>query len=420
MTIRACSAVLPVILLSLAAGGVAVADTSNVKVPPPVVVTKSGTHCRDDSHCMNRYHPAIEPVARAKPGQYIVFETRDALDSDFDFDSNPDDVAAANLNLVHPLTGPVHIEGAKRGDVLAVTLIDIAPDDYGYTVIVPGFGFLRDLYPDPYIVNWRLTRYQATSAQMPGVAIPFRGFMGTVGVLPGKPEVQAWLEREGALASAGGFVLTPQPQDAVPAAVCGPNGTHKDECLRTIPPRENGGNMDVKQMQVGTVLLLPCFVDGCGLFVGDVHYAQGDGEVSGTAVEMGAKVTVRTEVRKGMAAFMNTPHFEGGDQLKRLAPARFYATTGFPLKKSGEVPPYFTYLDGDRIGGLTNMSEEVTLAARNALVEMIDYLVKRRGLSPQQAYVLSSVAVDLRIAQLVDVPNLGVSAILPLTVFQNE
>ncbi len=61
------------------------------------------------------------------------------------------------------------------------------------------------------------------------------------------------------------------------------------QCLRTIPPRENGGNMDIKQMVVGTTLLLPCFIDGCGLFVGDVHYAQGDGECRGTAIEMGAR-----------------------------------------------------------------------------------------------------------------------------------
>ena len=93
------------------------------------------------------------------------------------------------------------------------------------------------------------------------------------------------------------FALPPQPTGALPAAVCGPSGSHKDKCLRTIPPRENGGNMDIKQMVVGTTLLLPCYIDGCGLFVGDVHYAQGDGEVAGTAIEMGAKVTVRTQIR---------------------------------------------------------------------------------------------------------------------------
>ena len=97
-------------------------------------------------------------------------------------------------------------------------------------------------------------------------------------------------------------MLTPQPLGALPSDVCGQNGSSKNECLRTIPPRENGGNMDIKQMVVGTTLLLPCFVDGCGLFVGDVHFAQGDGEVSGTAIEMGATVTLVTEIRKAQAA----------------------------------------------------------------------------------------------------------------------
>ncbi len=393
------------------------ADTSDVKGPPPVVVAKAGAHCIDDPHCFNRYHPDIQPVARARAGDIVVFETRDALDSDLRFESIPQDVLAVDLNLVHPMTGPVYVEGAGRGDVLAVTLVDIAPDEYGYTVIVPGFGFLRDRYTEPFIANWRLTRLHATSREIPGVRIPFNGFMGSVGVLPGHPEVDTILAREAQLAEAGGVVLTPQPTGALPAAICGPRGSDNDRCLRTIPPRENGGNMDVKQMQVGTTLLLPCFVDGCGLFVGDVHYAQGDGEVSGTAIEMGARVTVRVDVRKGLGRQVKVPHYEGGDQLKGLEPTQFYATTGFPLKDSGEVPVYTSYLDGERIGPLTNMSEDLTLAARNALLEIIDYMVQEKGLTPEQAYVVSSVAVDLRIGQLVDVPNYTVSAILPLDIF---
>jgi formamidase len=396
------------------------ADTTSVKAWEVVRVGKTGEHCVEDKNCMNRMHPAIKPVMHAKPGQHIVFETRDALDSDLKLDSKPEDVTAVDLNLVHPLTGPVFIEGAQRGDVLAVTLLDVHPDDYGYTVIVPGFGFLRDRFTKPFVANWRLNRVEAVSAQIPGVVIPFNGFMGTVGVLPGEPEVGKILTREAALQSAGGVVLTPQQIGALPASVCGPNGSHKDQCLRTIPPRENGGNMDIKQMVVGTTLLLPCFVDGCGLFVGDVHYAQGDGEVSGTAIEMGAKVTLVTQVRKGEAANVKVPHFEGGDQLVKLAPTEFYATTGFPLKGKGEVPPYHTYLDSAKIGPLENLSEDLMLAARNALIELIDWMVRTKGLTPEQAYVVASVAADLRIGNLVDVPNYAVSAIVPTTIFRKK
>jgi formamidase len=403
---------------ALALATSAAADTSAVKAWDPLVIDKQGAHCADDPNCFNRYHPSIQPVARAKPSQMIVFETRDALDSDLDLDSTADDLAALDLSLVHPMTGPVHIEGAQRGDVLAVTLVDIEPDEYGYTVIVPGFGFLRDRFTEPFLANWRANRLEATSDQIPGVAIPFAGFMGSVGVLPGEPEIQKFLAREAQLSSAGGIALLPEPTGAKPVDICGPEGSHKTECLRTIPPRENGGNMDVKQMQVGTTLLLPCFVEGCGLFVGDVHYAQGDGEVSGTAIEMGARVTVTTEVRKGEATDVRAPHFEGGAQLKNLAPTQFYATTGIPLKSSGEIPPTHAYLGGERIGPLENLSEDLMLAARNALLELIDWMVREKGLTPEQAYVLASVAVDLRIGQVVDVPNYIVSAIVPLTIFE--
>jgi formamidase len=133
-------------------------------------------------------------------------------------------------------------------------------------------------------VRWDLTRSEATSPDMPGVKVRFNGFTGTIGTAPGPKEVDIMFQREDALMKAGGFVLPPEPKDAAPVAVCGPAGTHKDRCLRTIPPRENGGNMDVKQIVKGTTLLLPCFVKGCLLSIGDVHFAQGDGEVSGTAI----------------------------------------------------------------------------------------------------------------------------------------
>lgn len=405
-------------LLLIGSFGGARADTSEVKLPAPVVVAKSGKHCKDDPHCFNRYHYSIKPAAHAQPGQLFVLETRDALDSDLTFDSKAQDVAAVNLNLVHPLTGPVYIDGAKRGDALAVTVVDIAPDDFGYTTIVPGFGFLRDVFRDPFIVHWELNRLEARSKDLPGIAVPMNAFMGTVGVLPGKPEIDKWLKREKALADAGGAALTPQPVDALPADLCGTSGTAKDECVRTVPPRENGGNLDTKETVVGTTLLFPCFVDGCGLFAGDVYFAQGGGEVCGTAIEMGARVTLQAKIMPGMASLLSTMHFEGGAQLKHLAPSSFYAVSGLPLKPEGEVPSFDTYLGGQKIAPLTNLSENVSLAARNATLNMIDFLVKTKGLSREQAYILTSVAVDLDIAQLVDVPNLGVTAILNRDIFK--
>src|SRR5580698_3870390 len=169
------------------------ADTSSVKGPPPVVVAKSGEHCKDDPNCFNRIHYAVKPVAHVKAGQLFVLETRDGLDTDLNFESTAEDVAAIDLNLCHPLAGPVAVVGAKRGDAIAVTVVDIAPDDFGTTLIVPGFGFLRDKIPGPYIAHWSLNRLEARSKELPGVAVPNNAFMGTIGVLPDKPQLIKWL-----------------------------------------------------------------------------------------------------------------------------------------------------------------------------------------------------------------------------------
>jgi len=384
-----------VALLASAIGQSAFADTADVKTQNIVEIKKKGAHCEQDPNCFNRYHPAIKPVARAKPGDQIVVHTRDALDSNLNINSKPKDVTAIDVNLIHPMTGPIYIEGAKRGDVLAIKLINVTPNEYGYTTIIPGFGFLPDLYTEPFVANWKLNRVEAVSAEVPGVRIPMNGFMGSVGVMPGAEEVDKWLARETQLAAAGGVALPPEPTSARPPEICGPKGSHKDKCLRTIPPRENGGNMDVKQMVEGTTLLLPCFIDGCGLFIGDVHFAQGDGEVAGTAIEMGAIVTVETSIRKGMASVVKQPMFEGGSQIKKLEPDTFHAVVGYPLKAAGEVPPQWTYLDSAKIKPLTNLSNDVTLAARNSLINMIDWLKVTKGLTKEQAFVVTSVACDL-------------------------
>ena len=393
------------------------ADTTDSTWMTKVELKKTGTHCIDDKNCFNRYHPKIPPAAKADPGDMIIFHTRDALDAEFRLDSTADDLSTFDLGLVHPMTGPVYINGAKRGDALEVELIDIAPDEYGYTVIIPGFGFLRDVFPEPYIVNWRLTRIGAVSDGMPGITVPYEAFPGSIGVLPGEPEIQKWKAREADLATAGGVVLTPSPGGALPAKICGENGKYKDDCLRTIPPRENGGNMDVQQQQIGTKIIFPCFIDGCGLFAGDIHYAQGDGEVSGTAIEMGSVLTVRVKILPGKGTDMDMPVTIGNDQIIDMEPTRYYQTLGIPLKANGEIPPSHAYLDSEKLLNLANVSEDLTISARHALLQMIDYLVKEHGLTREQAYILCSVAVDLRVGQVVDVPNFIVSAVLNMNVF---
>jgi formamidase len=347
----------------------------------------------------NRWHPDIPPVLRCEPGDEVVLETRDAFDGQMGPDATLETVAAPNLDVVHPLTGPVFVKGAEPGDVLEVEILDVEPDRYGYTVQVPGFGFLRDVFPDPFKVNWDIADGWATAPELPGVRIPGSPFMGTIGLTPGHELLVSTAARKQALLDRGGFVLPPSPSSAVPD-----DPRIAAEALRTIPPREQAGNVDIKQLGKGARLRIPVDTPGALFSAGDAHFAQGDCETCGTAIEMRATLRVRVGLHKGEAAEkgIRDLRFARDDYYlppNYAAPRRFYATTGISVTKDGE-----------------NHAEDATLAARNALLNMIEHLTER-GWTPQQAYAICSVAVDLKISQLVDVPNMLVSAFLPEDIF---
>jgi len=384
-----------------------------------VVVGDRSVGCAEDPACMNRLHPDIPMVASAEPGEPIVFNGRDAFDLTLDPDksSNAKSMPREGVGIVHALTGPVFIEGAKAGDVLAVTIEALEPDDVGWTTAGP-FGFAGDQFgTDERFIVWRINEDYAVSDALPGVRIPNASFPGVVTTLPGETLLADALEREARLLESGGAVMGPDPDEGAPASVCGPEGTKPSECLRTIPPREHGGNMDIRYITIGTTVYLPCLVDGCGLAVGDFHYAQGDGEVAGTAIEMGGRLTVTTRIVDDPPDLSRGPHYEGPARVLGIPSERFYAVTGFPLKEQGSVPADLAYLQSPKIAELGNLSADINLAARNALHAMIDHIESEYGYDRAQAYMIASVAVDMRIAQLVDVPNVGVTAVLPLDIF---
>ena len=384
-----------------------------------VVVGDRSVACADDPACMNRLHPDIAMVASAEPGERIVFNARDAFDLTLDPNkfSSAKSMPREGVGIVHALTGPVFIEGAKAGDVLAVTIEALEPDDVGWTTAGP-FGFAGDQFgTDERFIVWRINEEYAVSDALPGVRIPNASFPGVVTTLPGDALLADALARETQLLESGGAVMGPDPDEAAPASLCGPDGTKPSECLRTIPPREHGGNMDIRYMTTGTTVYLPCLVDGCGLAVGDFHYAQGDGEVSGTAIEIGGRLTVTTRIIDDPPDLSRGPHYEGPAGVLGIPSERFYAVTGFPLKEKGSVPADLAYLQSPKIAELSNLSADINLAARNALAAMIDYIVAEYGYDRAEAYMIASVAVDMRIGQLVDVPNVGVTAVLPLDIF---
>jgi formamidase len=332
----------------------------------------------------NRWHPDLEPVAIVRAGEEITLETRDGLDGQLTRASTHEDAGRLDLGLGHPLTGPLYVADAEPGDLLEVELVAYETDDFGTTPVIPGFGFLADLFTEPYVVKWEIGDGVGRSEELPGVAIPGDPFAGVVGVAPSHTLMDEFRTREQAIRAAGGPVADDLPERAFPPkAATG---------LRTIPPRATGGNMDIRQLVAGSRLWLPVHVAGALFSAGDLHFAQGDGEACGTAIEVAGAVTVRLRVHRQQAWRPSFPTYETPARPER----RCFATTGIPV----------------------DAAMDLTAATRQALLEMIDYLEAEHGLARPAGYALCSACVDLRLSEVVDVPYPLVSALLPLDVFE--
>ena len=358
-----------------------------------VPVDRASSVREDPRNCHNRWHPDIPPILRCAPGDELLLHARDSVDGQLTRDSDHTDVTRLDRSIVHALTGPVYVESARPGDALVIDIIEVTTSSFGYTAQIPGFGLLRDEFPEPFLARWDIDDGRATSQDLPGITLPGAPFMGVIGVAPSHELLRAVLTRESELSRRGVTAFLPDANGAVPS-----EGPVAAEGLRTMPPRENGGNLDVKHLTAGTRFYLPVWVEGALLSVGDGHFAQGDGEVCGTAVETATTVRLRVDVLPGHGRDPATRAicFEGS----RPAEARpFFATIGL----SGSGPE--------------SRAEDLTDASRQAVRHMIDYLTSEHALSPRQAYTLCSVAVDLSVAEVVDVPTVAVTAMLPLDLF---
>lgn len=346
----------------------------------------------------NRWHSELTPMLTVAQGEPVRIDTLDASDGQVRPSTTDADLAHLNPNRGHPLTGPVAIDGVGPGDLLAVHIEAIEAQPFGWTYNRSNFGFLRDLYLEPHVTHWDIREGSATSPDLSGVRIPGAPFMGVMGVAPSQALQRTILQREADVARRGGVVKPPEPDSAVPAHI-GADG------LRTAPPRENGGNVDIRHLVAGTTVYLPVFQEGALFSVGDAHFAQGDGEVCGTAIEIGATFVARFEAVKGVADDQRDLTFawDGRHDPPGLGLGRrYHATTGVCVRRDGR-----------------NESEDVTLAARNALLNMIDHLQRTYGYDDRQAYHLCSVAVNLHVSQVVDLPNVLVTAFLPLDIFED-
>ncbi|WP_290965431.1 acetamidase/formamidase family protein [Gracilimonas sp.] len=293
----------------------------------------------DQTH--NRWSSAIEPVLTVPSGSVIKVGTEEASDQQLDVNSTLEDLANLSFDPIHPLTGPVYVENAEPGDVLKVTLHKIEMGDWGWTAIVPGFGFLADEFTEPYLKTFELGKDKKTAKFSENIEIPLKPFPGVMGVAP-----------------------------------------DTEEMLSTIPPRENGGNMDDPNITEGSVVYFPVLVEGALFSIGDTHAAQGHGEVCGTAIEAPMNIIYEVEVIKGGRS-ISEPQYETDD---------YYAVTAFA----------------------TTIDE----AAKKATRYMIDFLEEEKGMDRQDAYALCSLAGDLKIAEVVDVPHMLVSMHIPKSIFK--
>ncbi len=308
-------------------------------------------HTIHREHGHHGWNNAFPPRLTIAPGEIVRFETRDPSCGQLTPSSTTADIPKLDFSLVNPVTGPVFVDGAQPGDALRVKVLSFAPSGWGWTANIPGFGLLADQFKEPNLHIWK---YDATTLAPalygPGGKVPLRPFAGTIGVAPAEP------------------------------------GLHS-----IVPPRQVGGNMDIRDLSEGSELWLPIEVAGALFSVGDTHAAQGDGEVCGTAIESPMDAVLQFELVKG--AHLKMPR---------------YTTPG----------PVTNHLDKSGYEVTTGIGPDLMTGARTAVSNMIELLGKRFGYSAVDAYLLCSVCADLRISSIVDIPNWVVSLYFPRVVLE--
>jgi formamidase len=370
----------------------------------------------------NRWHPDIPAVATVRPDSEFRIECRDWTDCQIGNNDSANDVRDVDLTLCHMLSGPIRIEGAEPGDLLIVDILDLGPipqqvgdaagQGWGYTGVfakVNGGSFLTDYYPDAIKAIWDFHGQQTTSRHLPGVRYTGITHPGLFGTAPSADLLARWNRREQALIDTDPnrvppLALPPEPSNAVVGQAQGDDAQRiAREGARTVPPREHGGNQDIKNFTRGSRVFVPVFVDGANLSVGDLHFSQGDGEITFCgAIEMGGFIDFHVDLIKG-----------GMEK---------YGVTTNPIFMTGNVEPRYSEflsfvgisVDHDTD---TNLYMDATLAYRRACLNGIEYL-KKFGYSGEQAYLLlGSAPVEGRISGIVDIPNACCTLYLPTAIF---
>ena len=361
----------------------------------------------------NRWHPDIPMIAMVKPGDEFRIECVDWTGGQIKNNDSASDIRDVDLTKVHYLTGPIGVVGAEPGDLLKVDILDVGvlPDfQWGFTGLFDkknGGGFLTEHYPDARKACWNFSGIYANSRHIPGVE--FAGIMhpGLIGCLPSHEMLATWNKRETAL-----FNTKPNrtpPLCALPYAETAHMGRLKGKAAkdaaaiaaRTVPPREHGGNCDIKNLSKGSSVYFPVYVKGGGLSMGDIHFSQGDGEITFCgAIEMAGYLDIRVSIIKnGVAMYgIKNPIFKPSPLEPRYT--NFLIFEGISVDEKGKQ----YYLD-------------VHVAYRQACLNAIEYL-KKFGYSGVQAYaILGTAPIEGRISGIVDIPNACATLALPTDIF---
>lgn len=369
----------------------------------------------------NRWHPEIPAAVMVKPGESFRVDCREWFDGAIRNDDSAEDIRDAPLDAVHVLSGPIGVEGARPGDLLVVDILDVGPipqesgplagQGWGYTGIFAranGGGFLTEQFPDAYKAVWDFSGGVATSRHVPHVSFTGIVHPGLMGTAPSRELLASWNTREAALIATDPdrvppLALPPQPVSAILGGVPQSDAARvAGEAARTAPPRENGGNQDIKNLTKGTRVFYPVFVDGANLSVGDLHFSQGDGEITFCgAIEMGGFIDLRVDlIRGGMDTYGVTENavFMPGNTDPQYS--QWLAFSGTSVTLDGEQ----RYLDSH-------------LAYQRACLHAIDYLTNF-GYSPEQAYlILGAAPIEGRLSGVVDIPNACATVYIPTAIF---
>ncbi|KAJ5797831.1 Acetamidase/Formamidase [Penicillium pulvis] len=373
-------------------------------------------HAREQPGLHNRWHPDIPACGKIANNEIVKIECLDWTGGQIKNNDSADDVKNVDLTEIHYLSGPFDIETAEPGDVLVVEIQDVQPfqeQPWGFTGIFDrhnGGGFLDELYPKAAKAIWDFEGIFCSSRHIPHVRFAGLIHPGIMGCAPSAEVLAEWNRREGELISANTI------EDRIVAQPPNPTNTHAGsasedikekvarEGARTIPGRpEHGGNCDIKNLSRGSKVYLPVHVSGAKFSVGDLHFSQGDGEISFCgAIEMAGVITLKFSVIKdGMAKLdMKSPIFHAGPVEPQFGPGRYLTFEGFSVDENGKQH----YLDA-------------TVAYRQTCLRVIEYL-RRFGYNDYQIYLLLSCApVQGHIAGIVDIPNACTTIGVPMDIF---